>query len=309
MPRKAREKSEESIYHVICRSVSEYLLFRDDEDKAYYLGLLKRYTEKYKCGIYAYCLMDNHLHLHLDPRGYDISKFMHCTNVAYVRYYNKKYRRHGPVFQDRFESRILDSDEYNLTVSAYIHNNPKDIEGYAGREEEYPYSSYGIYLGKREDKLGLIDKGFIMGIFNTYDEERFAQRYGEFVRQHRDIGTVSKKAERLSKALENEYRSGRKIIHREGVPSKVVSYISDRLMVSKAGGVMVKAKKRLMEYRALCAYTMRVLCGMSYREICESMYNITVSACSNLCSRGYELVKDNIEYGKIFDELMAVRLA
>ncbi len=62
--------------------------------------------------------MDSHLHLHLDPRGYDISKFMHCVNTAYVRYYNKKYKGHGHVFQSRFESRILDTDEYNLTVSS-----------------------------------------------------------------------------------------------------------------------------------------------------------------------------------------------
>ncbi len=83
MPRRAREKNAESIYHVMCRSVSEYQLFRDEEDKTYYLGLLKRYIDRYKCRIYAYCLMDSHLHLQLDPRGFDISRFMHSANVAY----------------------------------------------------------------------------------------------------------------------------------------------------------------------------------------------------------------------------------
>lgn len=59
MPRKAREKGNECIYHIMCRSVSEFLLFRDIDDKDYYLGLLKRYKEKYKCSIYAYCLMSS----------------------------------------------------------------------------------------------------------------------------------------------------------------------------------------------------------------------------------------------------------
>ena len=116
MPRKAREKSPESVYHIMCRSESEFLLFRDDEDKDYYLDLIKRYTDKYKCSLYAYCLMDNHLHLHLDPKGFDVSKFMHSLNTAYVRYYNKKYQRHGHVFQERFQSKILLTDEYNLIL-------------------------------------------------------------------------------------------------------------------------------------------------------------------------------------------------
>lgn len=306
MPRKARPKNVEGIYHVMCRSVAEFLLFRDDEDKSYYLGLLKRYTDKYKCSIYAYCLMDNHLHLHFDPKGFDISKFMHCTNVAYVRYYNKKYKRYGPVFQDRFESRILDSDEYNLTVSAYIHNNPKDIEGYAGNEENYPFSSYGIYLGIRKDILGLVDMSFMMGLFNLRNRTKFIQRYKEFVGHHRDIGTLSEKTSKLSSAVENEYQSGRKVIQRDKQPSKIISFISDRLMDNTSAGLMTKSKKRHMDYRAMCAYAMRVLCGLDYRSICGHMYNITVSACSNLCTKGYELVKNNSDYNRIFNELMAM---
>lgn len=304
MPRKARNKNSESIYHIICRSVSEILLFKEDEDKAYYLGLLKRYKDKYKCNIYAYCLMDNHLHLHLDPRGYDVSKFMHCTNVAYVRYYNIKYKRHGPVFQERFESRILDSDEYNLTVSAYIHNNAKDIDGYNGREYQYQYSSYGIYLGKRKDLLELVDTSFILRLFNTGDKKRFAERYIEFVSHQRDVGNARGKLKNLSKVLDNEYKSGREIILREHLPGKVVSYISDELIMRGSKSLMLKSKKMVMEYRAFCAYAMRVLCGMGYREICENMFNMTVSGCSKLCSRGYELICDNAEYGRIFNELL-----
>jgi len=54
LPRKAREKHSGAIYHVMCRSISEILLFRDNEDKEYYLKLLKRYSDKYRCAVYAY---------------------------------------------------------------------------------------------------------------------------------------------------------------------------------------------------------------------------------------------------------------
>src|SRR5690606_5705141 len=97
-------------------------------------------------------------------------------NTAYVRYYNRKYNRHGHVFQGRFESRILDTDEYNLAVSAYIHNNPHDISGFSGREEHYEFSSYGIYLGIRKDTYELIDKSFIMGLFNITGD-KFRENY------------------------------------------------------------------------------------------------------------------------------------
>jgi REP element-mobilizing transposase RayT len=69
MPRRPREKDSIAIYHIICRSISETLLSRDDEDKDYYLRLLKMYSSKYKCSVYAYCLMDNHLHIHLDQEA------------------------------------------------------------------------------------------------------------------------------------------------------------------------------------------------------------------------------------------------
>jgi putative transposase len=309
MPRKSREKYPEAIFHIMCRSISEFLLFRDNDDKDYYLGLLKRYTDKYRCSIYAYCLMDNHLHMHLDPKGFDVSRFMHCTNTAYVRYYNKKYNRHGHVFQDRFESRILDTDEYNLAVSAYIHNNAQDIEGFSGKEEDYQYSSYGIYLGIKKDFYKLIDKSFIMGLFNVNDSKKFALKYLGFVSCQRDVGSLKELKKKLSSLVENEYISGRKIIIRDLSPSRVVSFISGKLLVSEKSSILIKANRSLMEYRSFCAYALRVLTGMSYKEICSSMHNVTVSGCARLCNRGYMLLNArNSLYSSLFDELVSYRI-
>ena len=310
MPRKAREKYAEAIFHVMCRSISEILLFKNDSDKDYYLELLKKYTARYKCSIYAYCLMDNHLHLHLDPRGFDVSKFMHCINTAYVRYYNKKYQRHGHVFQDRFESRILNTDEYNLTVSAYIHNNPRDLEGFSNKEEDYKYSSYGIYLGIRPDTLNLVDKNFVMGIFNVNDGKKFAEKYFGFVSHQRDVGSFKELKKKLSSSIENEYVSGRKVIIRELSPSKAIFFISGKFLVSEKTDtqnidLMTKSRRSSLDYRAFCAYALRVLGGLGYKEICGSMYNMTISGCSRLCSRGYKLLKDGDSfYSNLFHDLI-----
>ena len=304
MPRTARERAPECIYHIMCRSISEILLFKEPEDKDYYLKLLKRYADRNRCSIYSYCLMDNHLHFQLDPGGLDVSTFMRCTNTAYVRYYNKKYDRHGHVFQGRFESRILDSDEYNLVVSAYIHNNAKDVEGYRGKEELYKYSSLGIYLGIRKDELRLVDMSFIMGLFNETDREVFARRYAEFTGHQRDTGISGRIKEKLGSAISNEYRDGRRIILREQKPSRLTAYISDKMLIPSGNGIILKSKREVVEFRALCAYAMRTLSGLGYREICSNMYNITISGCARLVSRGYELICENAAYAQMFDELV-----
>jgi REP element-mobilizing transposase RayT len=305
MPRKSREKYPEAIYHIMCRSESEFLLFRDDNDKEHYLSLLKRYTDKYKCSIYAYCLMDNHLHLHLDPKGFDVSKFMQSLNTAYVRYYNNKYARHGHVFQGRFESRILDTDEYNLAVSAYIHNNPHSIEGFAGREENYKYSSYGVYLGLREDLHKLVDMSFIMGLFNINEPSVFAEKYYAFVSHQRDIGSFKELKKQLSSAVKYEYISGRQVVLRDLSPSKVISYISDKLLMPEKHIKTANLKQKTHEARAFMAYVLKVLCGLGYKEICSNIYNITLSGCSKLCERGYELLNaKNPAYEDIFNDLI-----
>ncbi len=301
MPRKARVKSPEFIYHIMCRSIPEILLFRDSSDKRYYLGLLKRYIDRYKCSIYAYCLMDNHLH---DPKGFDISTFMHSLNSAYVRYYNKKYLRYGPVFQDRFESKVLSTDNYNFAVSAYIHNNPKDIEGYHGKEETYPFSSYGVYLGIRKDYYDIIDMSFLKSLFNIKNRKLFAKRYFEFVSHHRDMENIQLSEAELSSNAENEYISGRKIILRTYSPSKVIEFIANKLNLLNPGSLATKSKQFILQHRAFVAYALRVLCGLSLKQICANMYNITISCCSKLCANGYDILRNNSTYQKIFEDLI-----
>jgi len=202
MPRTARRKDPGGIYHVMGRSLTEIDLFQSDEDKEYFLDLLKRYKDKTKSKILGYCLMTNHYHIHVDPCGYDISKFMQCLNLAYVRYINRKYKRKGPLFDDRFNSKIINSDNYNLVVSAYIHLNPKDIKGYRGKEFDYPYSSMGIYLGKNKDNRGIIDSDFLLSCINEKYKKKAIRTYVEFICDTRNDG-IDLKIEKYEKEFEN----------------------------------------------------------------------------------------------------------
>jgi putative transposase len=165
MPRKARVKTTESIFHVICKSITEVSLFRDVDDKKRYLSLIKKYKTLYKFKIYGYCLMDNHSHLMIDANGSDISKVMHGINFSYALYFNKKYKREGHLFKDRFKSKIVDNEKYLKTLSLYMHNNPRSIVEYRTCPDEYAFSSLGIFLGKRRDHFNLVDYRYVMNHF------------------------------------------------------------------------------------------------------------------------------------------------
>ena len=310
MPRKARQKDPAAVYHIMCRSNSELLLFRDNGDKDYFLRLIKRYLDKYHCSLYGYCLMDNHLHLHLDPKGYDVSKFMHCLNTAYVWYYNNKYTRHGHLFQDRFVSRMLLTDVHNLVVSAYIHNNPHDIKGYSGKEEMYEYSSYGIYLGISDDHYGIVDTSSIRSLFNLSDESKFADCYYSFVKGRREIAEKGKVFDSEETAflfplsVDYEYVSGRNVILRDKPIASVISFISEMFQMNQYTSLQTKCRQKLTSYRAITAYALRVLCNLSYKDICRHLYNITITSCSRLCKKGYDLIHSSSLYMQIFNELI-----
>ena len=96
MPREARVLSKTGQYHIVVKSLREFDLFRDDEDKAQYLEIINKYKIKYGFAIYAYCCMDNHVHYIIDCLGSDISTVVKCINSSYGYYYNKKYKRYGP---------------------------------------------------------------------------------------------------------------------------------------------------------------------------------------------------------------------
>jgi len=106
--------------------------------------------------------MDNHVHLIINDNGNDISQIMKSISISYVILFNRKYQRTGHLFQDRFKSRLIDSEEYLLKVSKYIHNNPVKV-GISERPEDYRWSSYPIII-RGVGEGGLVEGSRILGI-------------------------------------------------------------------------------------------------------------------------------------------------
>lgn len=306
MPRVARKKSEESMYHIMSRSISEINLYQCNEDKDYYLKLLKRYKQKYHCRIYAYCLMDNHVHIYINPCGADISSFMQSLNTAYVIYYNKKHKRHGHLFQGRFASTIVNNDTYSLTLSAYIHNNAKDIPGFDGKEELYKYSSYGIYSGIRKDDEGIIDSEFLLSYFSS-DQNKARQKYIAFVSSMRDTGIMNDVHENIMRAyVENEYRSEKCYIARNKTTYEILHKIEKALDERMPEGLRFKYCREMSKVKAFVVYTLRILCGYTYKNLCKYIGNMSVSGISRLSTQGFKLIKEHSIYKDTFYSLIQV---
>jgi REP element-mobilizing transposase RayT len=298
MPRCARLTGPEVTYHVMVRSISEVTLFKDVYDKERYLKTMKKYQEIFKFKVYAYCLMGNHAHFIIYSNGADISKIMHGVNQSYAQYYNKVHLRHGHLFQDRFKSKIVDNDRYLIALSAYIHNNPCGMQEYSSIED-YPYSSLGVYLGKREDPFNLVDPAFVLKLFSGRQGSA-RLKYREYLGLCTDIKGLPEYE------FENditEYISGKYLLARDADVDEIKGYISGKMGIKQVSLTM-KYCSRVTAARAVLVLFLRTFCDMKYREICRVVGGITVSRASKLCSMGHDAVEKDERYRQIMKEFM-----
>ncbi|WP_312422430.1 transposase [Anaerospora hongkongensis] len=175
MARQAREKSKSGIYHILLRGINRQVIFEDSEDKLKFLECLCHYKTVCDYELYGYCLMDNHVHLLIRESKEDIGIIMKRIGVHYVAWYNRKYKRCGHLFQDRFQSEVVEDEAYLLVVLRYIHQNPVKA-GIVEDMADYGSSSYCEYINTSR----LIDSEFILGILSK-DKEQARKSYIKFM--------------------------------------------------------------------------------------------------------------------------------
>jgi len=166
MPRKAREKSESGIYHIMMRGINRQSIFEDEEDYEKFIETLGRYKDQCGYKIFAYCLMGNHVHLLMEVGQEPLEQIMRRICGSYVYWYNWKYQRIGNLFQDRFKSEVVENDAYFLVVQRYIHQNPIKA-GLVNRIEHYKWSSFNAYVNRTQ----IVDREPLLGMFNENQKE------------------------------------------------------------------------------------------------------------------------------------------
>ncbi|MEK6264496.1 MAG: transposase [Clostridium sp.] len=284
----------------MCKSISEVDLFKDSEDKEKYLSLIKKYKNLYDFKLYGYCLMDNHSHLIIDANGADISKVMHGINFSYAMYFNKKHKRDGHLFKDRFKSLIIKNERYLKTLSLYIHNNPTDIREYKDCPEKYAFSSLAIYIGKRRDQFNIVDYGFVMSFFGI-GLENSIKNYSNLILGCNEEKTLDE-IEFIGE--KTEYKSERKILVRNFKSEDIIKFIASKMNVSKVY-LHIKYSRKILKAKALTVVLMRSLCNLNSRNICSILGNITQARVSKLCNIGIELIESEEKYENIFTDFLS----
>lgn len=187
MGRKPRDDNQDSIYHVICRGNNGEMIFSNNNDKARYMSIIKRYKKKFDIKIYAYCMMDNHLHLLVHRMNDPMYKFMQCVQQTYTQHYNKLYGRSGHVFQQRYKSIPCRKDSYFLELIKYIHLNP--VRAHFDDGIKYFWSSHRIYSNGLPSDV--VDTNYIYSLFGDKFKSGL-KGYNKFMEEKTDLKCILK---------------------------------------------------------------------------------------------------------------------
>lgn len=133
------------IHHVYARGNDRQRIFRDDDDRDAYLKTLARVTIRMRWRLLAYCLMDNHVHLLVETREPNLGTGMQRLHGLYARTFNDRHRRTGHLFEGRYGSRMVESDEQLWGTVAYIARNPVEA-GLCDDPERYRWGSHRLVM-------------------------------------------------------------------------------------------------------------------------------------------------------------------
>ena len=145
MPRTKRKESETKIYNVTIKGANSQLMFYDAEDRKKFLAALERACEKCEVRLAARVLMSNHVHLVVHAELGNMARFFKSVGASYVYYYNHKYARTGPLWNARFYSDPVETEEAYKQVTAYIYNNPVAAK-IAETPDVYAWSNFRAVL-------------------------------------------------------------------------------------------------------------------------------------------------------------------
>ena len=145
MPRKPLVFFPGAIYHITNRGNRHSPLFYDDQDRMEYLKILEETHAYYPFNVHTYCLMGNHIHVLVETITHHPKDIMKRLNTLYAIYLNKRYEFEGHVFQGRYKAKLIDSQQYFIESSRYIHMNPVEAN-IIDSPENYPWSSLHYYL-------------------------------------------------------------------------------------------------------------------------------------------------------------------
>jgi REP element-mobilizing transposase RayT len=180
MPRKARIDAPGALHHIIIRGIERKRIFQDSQDYRNFIERLGEILNDTATVCYAWAQMKNHAHLLLRTGYAPLATVMRRLLTGYAQQFNRRHRRHGHLFQNRYKSILCEEDPYLLELVRYIHLNPvraglvTDVKAL----HSYPRSGHSVLMGRR--KYDWQDADYVLGLFGK-TRLTARKKYAEFV--------------------------------------------------------------------------------------------------------------------------------
>ena len=180
MARPLRVEFPGAVYHVTARGDGRTAIFRDDEDRAKFLDILRRTVELRGWICHAYCLMGNHYHLVIETPEANLSRGMRSVNGEYTQAFNRRHRRPGHLFQGRFKAVLVEKESHLLELCRYVVLNPVRARGMrVAGPGKWRWSSYRATAGK-EAAPAFLSMKWVLSRFGGKGKEA-RRRYARFI--------------------------------------------------------------------------------------------------------------------------------
>ncbi len=165
MPRQARIDAPGALHHIILRGIERTVIFSDDRDRENFLKRLSDLLTETQTPCYAWALMSNHVHLLLRTGEVAIASIMRRLLTGYAVSFNKRYRRYGHLFQNRYKSILCEENRYLRQLVAYIHLNPLRAGTVAdvASLKDYPFTGHSALMGRAARPWQ--DTGYVLAVF------------------------------------------------------------------------------------------------------------------------------------------------
>ena len=182
MPRKARIDAPGALHHIIVRGIEKRDIFKDDADRQNFIERLSDILGESQTPCYAWALLPNHFHLLLKTGFTPIATIMRRLLTGHAVYFNRRHRRWGHLFQNRYKSILCQEDNYLLELVRYIHLNPLRAKQVLDLKEleRYAYCGHSVILGHHRNDWQSVDETLLLFGKKVFVARR---RYREFIKK------------------------------------------------------------------------------------------------------------------------------
>jgi REP element-mobilizing transposase RayT len=186
MHRLARLDAPGVLHHIIIRGIERRNIFRDNKDRDNFIDRLSDLLPATQTACYAWAFIPNHAHFLFRSSG-EISTLMRRLLTGYAIYFNRRHRRHGQLFQNRYKSIICQEDMYFRELIRYIHLNPLRAKIVSDIKElnKYPYSGHSVLMGRKKHEWQ--DTEYVLSYFGKKVSES-RKAYLSYVKKGIDQG-------------------------------------------------------------------------------------------------------------------------